>query len=379
MTVSSAALRRAAVLVLVALAVATTCTLLGRWQWNKHVARDAVLATQNANWTAPPVALTSLVAAPATEPVAADEWRSVRLTGHYLAHSAVLLRNRPVNGQPAYHVLVPFQADGGDVLVVDRGWVPVGNDAQRGEDVPAPPAGTIDLVARLRLPEPDSNRSAPPGQVQNFAPTQVLAAGHVPTGTPAYRWYASMVSEQPGAATPLDVLETPSTDPGPYLSYAIQWWVFALGALAAFGWMARREILDDLAGRAPAASTAAGSGRATLATGPPDAQTAARAAAEPGAALPPAAPAAPAAPTSGSPTTPADLIPAGAAAGPGAAASATPDAGASGTETLRTATPGAVRPRPATRPAPLPARRPRGRDELAEDALIDAQHPGPPA
>lgn len=348
MTVSSAALRRAAVLVLVALAVATTCTLLGRWQWNKHVARDAVLATQSANWTAPPVAITSLVATPATAPVAADEWRSVRLTGHYLADSAVLLRNRPVNGQPAYQVLVPFQADGGDVLVVDRGWVPVGNDAQRGEDVPAPPVGTVDLVARLRLPEPDSTRSAPPGQVQNFAPTQVLAAGHVPTGTPAYRWYASVVSEQPGPATPLDVLETPSTDPGPYLSYAIQWWVFALGALAAFGWMARREIVDDLAGGAPAASKAAGGGRA-----------------------------APAPPTPGSPTAAADLIPAGAAADPGAAASAAPDVGASGAETLRTATPDAVRPRPATRPTPLPARRPRGRDELAEDALIDAQHPGP--
>lgn len=340
MTVSSAALRRAAVLVLVAVVVATTCTLLGRWQWNKHVARDAVLATQSANWTAPPVALTSLVAAPTTAPVAADQWRSVRLTGHYLAASAVLLRNRPVNGQPAYHVLVPFQADGGDVLVVDRGWVPVGNDAQRGEDVPAPPAGTIDLVARLRLPEPDSTRSAPPGQVQNFAPTQVLAAGHVPTGTPAYRWYASVVSEQPGPATPLDVLETPSTDPGPYLSYAIQWWVFALGALAAFGWMARREIVDDLAGRAPSASTAAGRQRATPA---------------------------------------ADPIPAGTTADPGSAASASPDAGASAAETLRTASSGAVSPRPATRPAPMPARRPRGRDELAEDAMIDAQHPGPPA
>lgn len=349
MTVSSAALRRAAVLVLVAVAVATTCTLLGRWQWNKHVARDAVLATQNANWTAPPVALTSLVATPATEPAAADEWRSVRLTGHYLADSAVLLRNRPVNGQPAYHVLVPFQADGGDVLVVDRGWVPVGNDAQRGEDVPAPPTGTIDLVARLRLPEPDSTRSAPPGQVQNFAPTQVLAAGHVPTGTPAYRWYASVVSEQPGPATPLDVLETPSTDPGPYLSYAIQWWVFALGALAAFGWMARREIVDDLASRSPTASTA---------TRRPGSPTPARAAAGAGTAAPTTTTAAAPAPDDPTITTAAAPAPADPTDAPA---------------------PGAVQPRPATRPAPLPARRPRGRDELAEDALIDAQHPGPPA
>ena len=136
MRASSAAVRRAAVLVLVALAVAMTCTLLGRWQWNKHVTRDALIATVDANWAAPPVPLTSLVGAPGDEPTASGEWRSVSLTGHYLSGSAVLLRNRPVNGQPAYHVLVPFQADGGGVLVVDRGWVPVGNDAQRGTDVP---------------------------------------------------------------------------------------------------------------------------------------------------------------------------------------------------------------------------------------------------
>lgn len=303
MRASSAAVRRAAVLVLVALAVATTCTLLGRWQWTKHVARDALIATVDANWAAPPVPLTSLVGAPGDAPTPSDEWRSVSLTGHYLAGSAVLLRNRPVNGQPAYHVLVPFQADGGGVLVVDRGWVPVGNDAQRGTDVPAPPDGTVDLVARLRMPEPPSTRSAPPGQVQNFSPGQVLAAGDVPAGTAAYRWYAGLVSENPAPATPLQTLATPSTDPGPYLSYAVQWWVFALGALAAFGWMARREIADDLAGRAPAGLPAA------------------------------------------------------------ASASADHTSTAAGTS-------------PATRVAATPPRRRQGRDEAAEDALIEAQQPG---
>ena len=322
MTVSSAALRRAAVLVLVALVVATTCTLLGRWQWNKHVARDAVLATFATNWSAPAVPLASLVTAPGAEPAASDEWRSVKVTGHYLVGSTVLLRNRPVDGQPAYHVLVPFQADGGGVLVVDRGWVPVGNDAQRADGVPAPPGGTVDLVARLRLPEPPSNRSAPPGQVQHLAPAQVLAAGDVPAGTLAYRWYATAVSERPAPATPLAALDTPSTDPGPYLSYAVQWWVFALGALAAFGWMARREILDDRVAQAAAAAR-------SPAPAPVDASDAAsRPATSRGAGEPTASP-----------------IPAI---------------------------------RPATRPdPPAPARR-RGRDELAEDALIDAQRPRPP-
>lgn len=307
MRVSSAAVRRAGVLVLIALVVATTCTLLGRWQWNKHVARDALIATVNANWAAPAVPLTQLVTTPDQAPAASDEWRSVSVTGHYLTGSAVLLRNRPVNGQPAYHVLVPFRSDDGTVLVVDRGWVPVGNDAQRGTDVPAPPSGPVQIVARLRAPEPPSGRSAPAGQVQNFNPSQALAAGDVPAGTAAYRWYAGLVSESPAPATPLNQLATPSTDPGPYLSYSVQWWVFALAALAAFGWMARREIADDLAGRTPIAARQEPSRSAGVAA-------------------------------------PAD-------------------------EPVHTSAP---------RPAPAPRRR-RGRDELAEDALLDAPPPGPHA
>jgi cytochrome oxidase assembly protein ShyY1 len=329
------------VLVLVALAVGTTCTLLGRWQWNKHVTRDALIATVNTNWAAPAVPLSSFVGAPDDQPAASDEWRSVSLTGHYLAASAVLLRNRPVNGQPAYHVLVPFQADGGGVLVVDRGWVPVGNDAQRATDVPGPPSGTVELVARLRVPEPPSSRSAPAGQVQNFSPAQVLAAGNVPAGTAAYRWYAGLVSESPAPTTPLQALATPSTDPGPYLSYALQWWVFALGALAAFGWMARREITDDLALRTtPARPVPAG--RASSA---------------------PVGPAGTASPTSAASPAP---EPTGAAVGATSAALPSP-AGQPGL--ARAANPQTA----------APARRRRGRDELAEDALIDAQHPRRPA
>ena len=46
------------------------------------------------------------------------------LNGEYLPDSDVLLRNRPVDGTPAYHVVAPFREDSaGAVLLVDRGWV----------------------------------------------------------------------------------------------------------------------------------------------------------------------------------------------------------------------------------------------------------------
>ena len=247
MRVSSAALRRAAVLVLVALVLAVTCALLGRWQWNKHVARDAANATIGANWSAPAVPLGTLVPSVDDEPAAFEEWRTVSVSGRYLADAGVLLRNRPVDGTPAYHVLVPFQVDGGAVLVVDRGWVALGSTGTTSAAVPPPPAGAQHLLARLRVPEPPSDRSAPPGQVQNVDPEQVLAAGGLSSSTATYRWYATVVAESPAPATALGALPPPGTDPGPYLSYAVQWWVFAVAGLAAFCWMARREIVDDLA------------------------------------------------------------------------------------------------------------------------------------
>ncbi len=286
---SPAARRRAAVLVLVAVALAVTCTFLGRWQWHRHVARDARIAVVQANWAAAPVPLASLATVD-DEPAAADEWRSVTVAGEYLPDATVLLRNRPVEGVPAYHVLVPFLVPATDpdepaepgelvepgvprgaMLVVDRGWIRVGDDGSTAPQVPVPPAGTVDLVVRLRLPEPTSDRSAPAGQVQAVDIGQVLAAGYLaPVGHPAsdpsaYRWYAGLVSESPAPATPLGALSAPSTDPGSHLSYAFQWWAFALGGLAAFTWMARRELLEDAATRAGSPSPAT--------TGPPPSAT----------------------------------------------------------------------------------------------------------
>lgn len=238
----SAARRRAVAVALVGILVAVVCGLLGRWQWNRHVVRDAKIALVQANYSADPVPMADLLDGPTTSLDPADEWRPVTLTGTYAADSTVLLRNRPVDGTPAYHVLVPLVLADGDVLVVDRGWVPMGADGSSDVAVAAPPSGTVQVTVRLRVPEPASTRSAPAGQVQAADPGQVLAAGSL--DAPAYAAIGGLVDESPAPAQALGTLPLPDTDPGSHLSYAFQWWVFALGALGAFGWAARREVLD---------------------------------------------------------------------------------------------------------------------------------------
>ena len=170
----SPAARRATGLVLLGVVVAVACTFLGRWQWNRHVWRDAAIAVVETNWSADPVPLDTVLPATDTPLTDDDVWRRVTVVGHYEPDATVLLRNRPVDGAPAYHVLVPFVVEdasagtssaptqAGTVLVVDRGWVDPGADASADVAAPAPPEGSVTLTARLRHDEPASSRTAPP-------------------------------------------------------------------------------------------------------------------------------------------------------------------------------------------------------------------------
>lgn len=244
-----APVRRAVGIVLLGVVIAVGCTFAGRWQWNRHVARDAQIQVVEANYDAEPVPLSDVLDSPATALTADQEWRPVAVTGHYAPEATVLLRNRPVDGQPGYHVLVPLVleegGEPGSVLLVDRGYIAWGDDASSAVDVPAPPSGSVTVTARLRVDEPALGRTAPAGQVQSITVDEVLTAGGAAgLASSAYRGYGSMIAEQP-AGEPLGGLAEPSTDPGSHLSYAFQWWVFALGSLVGFSMLARRDLRED--------------------------------------------------------------------------------------------------------------------------------------
>jgi cytochrome oxidase assembly protein ShyY1 len=217
------------------------------------VDREAEIQRIEMNYAAEPVPLDEVLPAPGTDLDPADVWRPVTLEGRYADDATVLLRNRPVGGSPGFHVLVPFvteptpAAPDGLVVVVDRGFVPLGTDAVTPGDVPAAPDGVVEATVTLRADEPDSRRGAPDGQVQAISTAQVLAAA--PDGA---EWaegrtvgaYGQLRTEEPAPGQRLQALPKPDTDPGSHLSYAFQWGVFALGALAGFWLLVRRDRRD---------------------------------------------------------------------------------------------------------------------------------------
>lgn len=227
------------VYVLIAIAFAVACAFLSNWQFDRNESRAEQLSLVERNYDAAPVSLAEAIGADgALDPE--DEWRPVVLKGEYLADEQVLVRNRPHGGTSAFEVLVPFRDVDGRVFIVDRGWVPPGEEANP-EVVPDPPSGTVEVTVRLRPgePLPTSGRSAPEGQVPTIHLPSIaeMNGDEVITGA-----YGLLVSEDPAPETALGTFESPTEDPGPHLSYAIQWILFALMGFIFIGYMIRTEI-----------------------------------------------------------------------------------------------------------------------------------------
>ncbi|AXA96004.1 SURF1 family protein [Microbacterium laevaniformans] len=227
--------------VAIAIVFAIVCAFLSNWQFTRNAERSSQLALIAANYDAAPVPLGQVIGADgAFRP--GDQWRPVSLTGQYLTDHTLLARNRAHGGTSAFEVLVPFRTVDGAVFLVDRGWLPPGSSQPEPDAIPTPPAGQVQVIARLKPgePLPNSGRSAPDGQV----PTINLPLIAETTAQPALitSAYGLLVSEQPSPAETPNALESPSDDPGPYLSYAIQWILFALMGFVFIWYMIRTEI-----------------------------------------------------------------------------------------------------------------------------------------
>lgn len=246
----------------VAIVFAIACAFLSHWQLSKNEARTAQLALISQNYDAAAVPLDQLLAPGETLPTH-DTWRPVTMTGTYLVDHQLLVRNRVHGGSAAYEVVVPLRLSDGRVFLVDRGWEPPGNRQPTPDTVPAAPTGPVTVVARLAAgePLPASGQDAPRGQVPSIN-LPLIAQKMGAAGSSLDRGaYGQLVSESPAPAAAPQALESPSADPGPYLSYGIQWLMFAVMGFI-FIWYvirserrARREEREDAEAVAALAAT----------------------------------------------------------------------------------------------------------------------------
>ena len=156
-----------------------------------------------------------------------NEWMRVSLTGTYLREKEVELRLRPVASTPALQALTPFQLITGQILLINRGFIP--DVAGEEETMPPAPAGEVTLIAHARLNEPvpaTAPRTTTPIQVYGINTEQI---GELTATGLAVDW-AQLAENQPGALTAIPL---PQLDRGNHLSYGFQW--IAFGIIAPVG------------------------------------------------------------------------------------------------------------------------------------------------
>ncbi|MFD8495632.1 SURF1 family protein [Amycolatopsis sp. NPDC059657] len=221
-------------LTLVVFAFAGSCfTLLAPWQFSRNTERETQNAALQASFVGAPKPLGELLPGGAA-PDERTQWHLATVTGSYLPEAEVIARLRTVQGEAAFEVLTPFRQADGAVILVDRGYVRP-NAKSRVPDYAAPPAGTVNLVTRIRVDENDPKArdafadASTDGKLHSYV-VDSRVVGRA-TKLEIRPGYYQLDNGQPGV---LDALPLPQTDAGPFFSYALQW--IAFGAMALFGW-----------------------------------------------------------------------------------------------------------------------------------------------
>ena len=102
--------RRLSSLTVALIVVLPLSVIAARWQWNRHLERDAMNAAIVASEQAPPVPWQRLLGRGYREAV---DWRRVTARGQWLPAEQVLVRKQVVDGEVGFTVMTPFQdADG---------------------------------------------------------------------------------------------------------------------------------------------------------------------------------------------------------------------------------------------------------------------------
>jgi len=232
--------------------------ILGQWQLGRHEERRILDARVASRVVAAPEPLDELIGDGGD--LAGVEYRQATVTGTYVLDDEVILQARSLDGRSGHEVLTPLLGDDGTVVIVDRGWVPI--DATDPPVAGAePPTGGVTVTGFVRLTQ--VRRGLGPqdpaeGRLTRISRVDIdrLATQIDRAVRPVWLQLASQAPAQPGVF-PI-ALDPPQPGGGPpHLSYAVQWFAFAVVVVVAYPLLlarnARRRGGSGEAGSLPTA------------------------------------------------------------------------------------------------------------------------------
>jgi len=213
---------------------------LGFWQLRRHHERvdfNEVVAERIVSAPTPLTGVLDEIRNGDLSPADA-EWLNVSLRGRYLTDQSLLSVNRSQDGISGVDPLTPLLLNANETILINRGFI------GQNEKVPAPPAGELEIIARVRQSE--SRRL---GQLSDPA-TGVLAevitidlprlSQQIENLNTAI--YLEVLESRPSEAASLARIASPNLNSGPHLSYTVQWFIFSAFVVAGWVVVVRRKV-----------------------------------------------------------------------------------------------------------------------------------------
>jgi surfeit locus 1 family protein len=216
----------------ISLALAAGCVRLGIWQLARREQRLAMNALIGARIDAPAVPVGRV-----DRDTAKSRFSNAVVSGTIDYAHEVVLTHRGNNGAPGVDLLTPIRIAGQDTAVmVNRGW------AYAADAMTVDPASVRD-TATVFTGYVEAFESIPGDSVRDgkIRKTSYQAIARV-LPYPIQPFYVVALGQSTSGNARVVRLERPKLDAGPHLSYAFQWFGFAMIALIGAGIVTARSM-----------------------------------------------------------------------------------------------------------------------------------------
>lgn len=218
------------------------CIRLGIWQLDRLEQRRAFNAQFEAARAQPALNLNQ----EQPDDIHGMEWRHVKVTGEYDFANQVALRNQYYGNEYGYHLLTPLRF-AGEVVLVDRGWIPAEGNSTPADWRKYDEPGTVTVAGQIRLgqtkPRFGGVADALPEdgvklEIWNNADLTRIAS-QMPY--PILHVYIQPQPDVNDTEPPIPFQPEVELTEGPHFGYALQWFTFATILFVGYPFFLRKQ------------------------------------------------------------------------------------------------------------------------------------------
>lgn len=195
---------------------------LGTWQMQRKTWKEGFLQQIERYKSEAPIAIDSLFDNTAAQNLQDLNYRPARITGTYLHQYEFLLGPRVHKGQSGAHLYAPFKTLTGNIILVNRGWIP----DKTLQDI-SRPTHEVTLTGLIHMPS-GKGKFTPDNDLQNNI-WYWVDMNAVKTQTNLKNFYPVIFYNNINPAQKLPIgSQLRINIPNDHLQYAITWYLLAL-------------------------------------------------------------------------------------------------------------------------------------------------------